>query len=95
MLASELSRAIATLTATHGDCPVFHEERGRTGRRCTRALGLMGIALSSTRNRGSYDTSPVQSVQSVEAITQKPLPPGSHPAFQTLVPAGTTYFLIR
>ena len=68
MLASELSAAIADLTSTHGDCPVYHAEEG------------------------SYDTSPVQSV---EAIIQEPLPPGSHPASRTLVPAGTTYFLIR
>lgn len=36
---------------------------------------------------GSYDTSPATSI---EAITQQWLP-----LTQTLVPAGTTYFLIR
>jgi len=42
--------------------------------------------------RGSHDTSPVQSI---EAVTQEELPPGTPSYNQTIVPAGTTYFLIR
>jgi hypothetical protein len=29
MLSSELSVALASLVAIHGDCPVFHEENGQ------------------------------------------------------------------
>jgi hypothetical protein len=68
MLASELASALMNLFTTHGDCPVFHEERG------------------------SHDTSPVQSI---EVIKQEELPPGTPGYCTTLVPAGTTYFLIR
>jgi hypothetical protein len=68
MLANELASALMTLFTTHGDCPVFHEERG------------------------SNDTSPIQSI---EAITQGELPPGTPSYCTTLVPVGTTYFLIR
>lgn len=41
---------------------------------------------------GSVDTSPVQSI---EAITQRELPSGTPGYCTTLVPVGTTYFLIR
>jgi hypothetical protein len=68
MLASELESSLMTLFKIHGDCPVYHEERG------------------------SEDFS---LIQSIEAITQEDLPPGTPGYCTTMVPVGITYFLIR